>query len=87
MNIESLSDIWEAVCTECKKSITEIAFNVWLKDLTPVSMSDGIKNWNRHLRALLYQEGIHIWLLLRTMASMRYWEKQETMQQEKRLIK
>ncbi|MBE6797343.1 MAG: chromosomal replication initiator protein DnaA [Ruminococcaceae bacterium] len=41
MNIESLSDIWEAVCTECKKSITEIAFNVWLKDLTPVSMSDG----------------------------------------------
>ncbi len=41
MTIESLSDIWEAVCTECKKSITEIAFNVWLKDLTPVSMNDG----------------------------------------------
>ncbi len=41
MNIESLSDIWEAVCVECKKNITEIAFNVWIKDLKPISMNDG----------------------------------------------
>lgn len=42
MQIESLADIWNAVCEESKKSISEIAFNVWLKDLRPVSMKDGV---------------------------------------------
>ena len=42
MQIESLADIWSAVCEESKKSISEIAFNVWLKDLKPVSMKDGV---------------------------------------------
>ena len=42
MQIESLADFWNAVCEESKKSISEIAFNVWLKDLRPVSMKDGV---------------------------------------------
>ncbi len=41
MPIQSLDDIWEAVCTECKKSISEVAFNCFLKDLKPVSLENG----------------------------------------------
>ncbi len=38
MPINSLDDIWYAVCDECKKVISEIAFNCFLKDLRPVSL-------------------------------------------------
>lgn len=41
MQINSPADIWELVCTELKKEITEISFNVWLKDLKPVEMKQG----------------------------------------------
>ncbi len=41
MQIESLNDIWGAVCDLCKEEITEIAFNVWLKDLHPIDMQGG----------------------------------------------
>ncbi len=42
MEIESLSDIWEAICEECKKEINEIAFRVWFKDLEPVDIQNGV---------------------------------------------
>ncbi len=38
MSINSLDDIWYAVCDECKKVISEIAFNCFLKDLRPISL-------------------------------------------------
>lgn len=38
MPIQSLDDIWAAVCDECKKNISEVAFNCFLKDLKPVSL-------------------------------------------------
>ena len=41
MQIESLTDIWEAVCAELKKRMTEIAFNVWFKDLHPIEIRNG----------------------------------------------
>ena len=41
MQIESLTDIWEAVCSELKKRMTEIAFNVWFKDLHPIEIRNG----------------------------------------------
>ncbi len=41
MQIESLSDIWSAVCESCKQDITEIAFNVWIKDLHPIELRPG----------------------------------------------
>ncbi len=41
MSVKVLDDIWEAVCEECKKTITEVAFNCFLKDLKPVSLNDG----------------------------------------------
>ncbi len=42
MDIESLSDVWGAVCEEIKKRITDVSFNLWIKDLQPVSMSGGL---------------------------------------------
>ncbi len=41
MSVNPLDEIWSAVCDELKKSISEIAFNCFLKDLTPISFSDG----------------------------------------------
>src|SRR5690606_27147492 len=41
MQIESISDVWNAVCEECRKYITDVGFNVWIKDLKPVQMLPG----------------------------------------------
>ncbi len=41
MQIESLTDIWEAVCQELKKRMTEISFNVWFKDLHLIEIRNG----------------------------------------------
>lgn len=41
MQIESASDLWSVVCEEIKKTVNEIAFNVWLKDLKPVEVRSG----------------------------------------------
>ncbi len=40
MNIESINDIWNAVCEELKNSgeITEAGFNLWIKDLKPLEL-------------------------------------------------
>ena len=42
MAINSLDDIWSAVCDECRKSISKIAFDCFLKDLKPVSIDSGV---------------------------------------------
>ena len=41
MAIQSISDIWNAVCDECKKNLSEITFDCFLKDLKPVSIEGG----------------------------------------------
>ena len=41
MQIESLNDIWEAICQELKNKMTEISFNVWFKDLHPIEIRGG----------------------------------------------
>lgn len=41
MAISSLDDIWEIVSIECKKIISETAFDCFLKNLKPVSFQDG----------------------------------------------
>lgn len=41
MPVNSLDDIWAAVCEECKNSITQVAFDCFLKDLKPVSIENG----------------------------------------------
>ena len=42
MPINSLDDIWSAVCEECKKTISEVAFDCFLNPLKPVSLDAGV---------------------------------------------
>ena len=42
MPINSINDIWSAVCEECKKTISEVAFDCFLKNLKPVSLDAGV---------------------------------------------
>ena len=42
MAIQSIGDIWSAVCEECKKNISSITFDCFLKDLKPVSIDAGV---------------------------------------------
>lgn len=58
MPIRSLDDIWDAVCTECKKTISEVAFNCFLKDLKPLSLDNGefiISIDNDYMRGVVEQ--------------------------------
>lgn len=43
MQIESINDIWQAVCDNCINNsiITPIAHSVWLADIVPIQMKDG----------------------------------------------
>ena len=41
MSENPLNQIWSAICDECKKTISEVTFNCFLKDLVPVILSDG----------------------------------------------
>lgn len=41
MPIGSIEDIWALVCEECKKEITQTAFDCFLKDLKPISFNGG----------------------------------------------
>jgi chromosomal replication initiation ATPase DnaA len=37
--VNSINDIWDAVCEECKQKISEIAFDTFFKYLKPESLS------------------------------------------------
>ncbi|HHW45665.1 MAG TPA: chromosomal replication initiator protein DnaA [Clostridiales bacterium] len=39
--MNSLADVWSAVCEECRKSISEAGFNVWIKVITPIELNSG----------------------------------------------
>lgn len=58
MPINSLEDIWFAVCEECKKTISEVAFNCFLKDLKPICLENGeliISINNEYMRGVVEQ--------------------------------
>ena len=58
MPISSIDDIWSAVCEECKKTISEVAFNCFLKDLKPVSLDAGefiLSINNEYMRGVVEQ--------------------------------
>ncbi len=58
MTISSIEDIWSAVCEECKKAITEIAFDCFLKNLKPVSLDSGelvLSINNEYMRGVVEQ--------------------------------
>ncbi len=41
MSLSPLETVWAAICDEVKKSISEVTFDCFFKDLVPVFMSDG----------------------------------------------
>ncbi len=41
MSPNPLNEIWTAICDELKKSISEVTFNCFFKDLVPVHITDG----------------------------------------------
>ena len=65
MKVESTSDIWELVCTELKKTVNEIAFDVWLKDLHPIDLKNGeftlgiYSDYKKQIVESNYLESIH----------------------------
>lgn len=44
MGINSINDLWEKICEDCKinESISEVGLEAWILDLLPVSTDDGI---------------------------------------------
>ena len=38
--MDSINEVWESVCDICREAIHEVAFNSWIKTLTPVSFSE-----------------------------------------------
>ncbi len=41
MPVSSVTDIWNLICEECKKIITQVAFDCFIADLKPVSFNTG----------------------------------------------
>ena len=41
MPITSVEDIWNLVCEECKKIITQVAFDCFIAGLKPVTFNNG----------------------------------------------
>ena len=39
--MESIEEIWAAASEYCKANMTEVAFNAWIKAISPVSLTDG----------------------------------------------
>lgn len=37
MAVTSVSDIWQLICEECKKIITQVAFDCFIEELKPMS--------------------------------------------------
>ncbi len=56
MAVRSHHDIWEAVCEECKKNISEIAFDTFFIYLTPESISSNefvLSATNEYIRGMI----------------------------------
>lgn len=41
MPVNSIEDIWAVICEECKKTISEFAFDCFFVKLKPVALSGG----------------------------------------------
>lgn len=40
--MNSFNDVWENVCSFCKNSIHEVAYNTWISSLQPVELKDSV---------------------------------------------
>ena len=41
MNINSLDELWQAVCEDSKNYIAEVGYNTFIKDIFPIKMQEG----------------------------------------------
>ena len=41
MGVTSVYDIWQLICEECKKIITQVAFDCFIAELKPMSFQNG----------------------------------------------
>ncbi|MDO4742698.1 MAG: chromosomal replication initiator protein DnaA [bacterium] len=41
MDFNSLDELWNAICNDCKNEITQVGFDTWIAPLAPVSVSGG----------------------------------------------
>lgn len=58
MPINSIEDIWYKVCEECKKTISETAFDLFIKSLKPIALRDGefvVSVNNDYMRGVIEQ--------------------------------
>ncbi len=58
MPVSSIDDIWATICNECKKTISEWAFDCFLKNLKPLSLNAGelvLSINNEYLRGVIEQ--------------------------------
>ncbi len=58
MPVYSIDDIWATICEECKKTISEWAFDCFLKNLKPLSLGAGeliLSTNNDYLRSVIEQ--------------------------------
>ena len=39
--MDSLTDVWSAVCEACRRSISEVGFNAWIKIIEPIELRAG----------------------------------------------
>ena len=49
MSINSINDLWEKICEDCRinNKISEVGLNTWIVDLVPVS-TDIIKKFSKN---------------------------------------
>ena len=39
--MDSLIDVWSAVCQACRQHISEVGFNAWIKIIEPIELRAG----------------------------------------------
>ena len=43
-DLESVQEQWDQICSQLKNEVGDVAFDSWLKPLTPGSFSNGVMN-------------------------------------------
>jgi len=64
MGLESINDVWSAVCDELKLSITDVGFKLWIADLKPIEIKENkfvLSLYNKYKKEIVesqYSEAI-----------------------------
>lgn len=63
--MDSFSDAWEMICDYCKTQITEVAYNTWVKRISPLNLS-----FETNTAYLLVPNDFHRQILIRSYVPM-----------------